>query len=66
MAAGACVTNTPGYFGLPNTIITPHMARLSPESEFASYEMAAHAIADVLAGRPPRPRSSSICDIVFV
>ena len=41
-------------FSLPNTIITPHLAWLSPESEFASYEMAAHAIADVLAGRPPR------------
>lgn len=41
-------------FSLPNTIITPHLAWLSPESEFASYEMAAHAIADVLHGRPPR------------
>jgi D-3-phosphoglycerate dehydrogenase len=41
-------------FDLPNTIITPHMAWLSPQSEFASYEMAARAIADVLAGRPPR------------
>jgi len=41
-------------FGLPNTIITPHLAWLSPESEFASYELAARAIADVLAGRPPQ------------
>ena len=41
-------------FDLPNTIITPHMAWLSPQSEFASYEMAARAIAGVLAGRPPR------------
>jgi D-3-phosphoglycerate dehydrogenase / 2-oxoglutarate reductase len=41
-------------FDLPNTILTPHLAWLSPESEFASYEMAARAIADVLAGRPPR------------
>jgi D-3-phosphoglycerate dehydrogenase / 2-oxoglutarate reductase len=41
-------------FGLPNTIITPHLAWLSPESEFASYEMAARAIADVLAGQPPQ------------
>jgi len=41
-------------FSLPNTIITPHLAWLSPESEFASYELAARAIADVLAGRPPQ------------
>ena len=41
-------------FSLPNTIITPHLAWLSPESEFASYEMAAQSIADVLADRPPR------------
>ena len=41
-------------FTLPNTILTPHLAWRSPESEFASYEMAAHSIADVLAGRRPR------------
>jgi D-3-phosphoglycerate dehydrogenase len=43
-------------FGLPNTILTPHLAWRSPESEFAAYEMAAASIADVLAGRPPRHR----------
>jgi D-3-phosphoglycerate dehydrogenase len=41
-------------FGLPRTIITPHLAWLSPESEFAAYEMAARGIAAVLSGRSPR------------
>lgn len=40
-------------FDLPNTIITPHLAWLSPESEFAAYEMAAREIAAVLCGRSP-------------
>jgi D-3-phosphoglycerate dehydrogenase len=40
-------------FALPRTIITPHLAWLSPESEYASYEMAAVAIAAVLRGQPP-------------
>jgi D-3-phosphoglycerate dehydrogenase len=39
---------------LPRTIITPHLAWLSPESEYASYEMAAAAIAAVLRGQSPR------------
>ncbi len=39
-------------FELPNAIITPHLAWLSPESEFAAYEMAAREIAAVLSGRP--------------
>jgi len=38
---------------LPRTILTPHLAWLSPESEFASYEMAAASIAAVLAGQDP-------------
>jgi len=38
-------------FDLPRTIITPHLAWLSPESEFAAYEMAAAEIAAVLSGR---------------
>jgi len=41
-------------FGLPRTIITPHLAWLSPQSEFAAYEMAAREIASVLSGRSPR------------
>jgi D-3-phosphoglycerate dehydrogenase len=41
-------------FALPRTIITPHLAWLSPESEYASYEMAAAAIAAVLCGRSPQ------------
>jgi D-3-phosphoglycerate dehydrogenase len=41
-------------FDLPRTIITPHLAWLSPESEFAAYEMAAREIAAVLSGRSPR------------
>jgi D-3-phosphoglycerate dehydrogenase len=41
-------------FGLPRTIITPHLAWLSPDSEFAAYEMAAREIAAVLRGRLPR------------
>jgi D-3-phosphoglycerate dehydrogenase len=40
-------------FDLPRTIITPHLAWLSPESEFAAYEMAAREIAAVLGGRFP-------------
>jgi D-3-phosphoglycerate dehydrogenase len=38
---------------LPRTTITPHLAWLSPESEFASYEMAAASIAVLLAGGVP-------------
>jgi len=41
-------------FSLPRTIITPHLAWLSPESEFAAYEIAARQIAAVLCGRSPR------------
>ena len=41
-------------FTLPRTIITPHQAWLSPESEYAGYEMAAAAIAAVLSGRSPQ------------
>jgi D-3-phosphoglycerate dehydrogenase / 2-oxoglutarate reductase len=41
-------------FALPRTIITPHLAWLSPESEYASYEMTAVAIAAVLRGQSPR------------
>jgi len=41
-------------FTLPRTIITPHQAWLSPQSEYAAYEMAAAAIAAVLSGLPPR------------
>jgi D-3-phosphoglycerate dehydrogenase len=40
-------------FALPRTIITPHQAWLSAESEYAAYEMAAEAIGAVLSGRPP-------------
>jgi D-3-phosphoglycerate dehydrogenase / 2-oxoglutarate reductase len=40
-------------FALPRTIITPHLAWLSPESEYASYEMAAVAIAAALRGQSP-------------
>ena len=40
-------------FALPRTILTPHLAWLSPESEYASYEMTAVAIAAVLRGRRP-------------
>jgi D-3-phosphoglycerate dehydrogenase / 2-oxoglutarate reductase len=39
---------------LPRTILTPHLAWLSPESEYASYEMTAAAIAAVLCGKSPR------------
>jgi len=38
---------------LPRTILTPHLAWLSPQSEYASYEMSAAAIAAVLCGRSP-------------
>jgi D-3-phosphoglycerate dehydrogenase / 2-oxoglutarate reductase len=38
---------------LPRTILTPHLAWLSAESEFASYEQAAAAIAAVLTGQAP-------------
>jgi D-3-phosphoglycerate dehydrogenase / 2-oxoglutarate reductase len=41
-------------FALPRTILTPHLAWLSPESEYASYEMAAVAIAAVLCGQSPQ------------
>lgn len=41
---------------LPLTILTPHTAWLSPESEVAAYEIAARSITDVLVGRPPRHR----------
>jgi len=41
-------------FALPRTIITPHLAWLSPESGYAAYEMAARQIAAVLSGRSPR------------
>ena len=41
-------------FALPRTILTPHLAWLSPESEYASYEMAAAAIAAVLCGQSPQ------------
>jgi D-3-phosphoglycerate dehydrogenase len=41
---------------LPRTILTPHLAWLSADSEFASYEMAAQAIATVLSGRVPSHR----------
>jgi glycerate dehydrogenase len=40
-------------FTLPRTILTPHQAWLSAESEYAAYEMAAEAVAAVLCGRPP-------------
>jgi D-3-phosphoglycerate dehydrogenase len=40
-------------FALPRTILTPHQAWLSAESEYAAYEMAAEAVAAVLCGRPP-------------
>jgi D-3-phosphoglycerate dehydrogenase / 2-oxoglutarate reductase len=45
----------PGHpaLALPRTILTPHLAWLSAESEFASYEQAAAAIAAVLAGQDP-------------
>jgi D-3-phosphoglycerate dehydrogenase / 2-oxoglutarate reductase len=38
---------------LPRTILTPHMAWLSAESEYASYEMTATSIAACLAGQVP-------------
>jgi D-3-phosphoglycerate dehydrogenase len=41
-------------FALPRTILTPHMAWLAPESEYASYEMTAAAIAAILCGQSPR------------
>ncbi|HEX4090631.1 MAG TPA: NAD(P)-dependent oxidoreductase [Trebonia sp.] len=40
-------------FTLPRTILTPHQAWLSPQSEYAAYELAAAAIAAVLCGRSP-------------
>jgi D-3-phosphoglycerate dehydrogenase / 2-oxoglutarate reductase len=40
-------------FALPRTILTPHQAWLSPESEYAAYEMSAAAIAAVVCGRSP-------------
>ena len=41
-------------FALPRTILTPHLAWLSPESEYAAYEMTAAAIVAVLCGRSPQ------------
>lgn len=38
---------------LPRTILTPHLAWLSADSEFASYEMAAEATAAFLSGQVP-------------
>jgi phosphoglycerate dehydrogenase-like enzyme len=38
----------------PNTILTPHLAWLSPDSEFAASETAARAIAAVLSSRTPQ------------
>jgi phosphoglycerate dehydrogenase-like enzyme len=38
---------------LPRTIITPHLAWLSPDSEFAAYEKAAEAVAALLSARIP-------------
>ena len=43
-------------FTLPRTIITPHQAWLSPESEYAAYEMAAAAIAAVAVRPVPAAR----------
>jgi D-3-phosphoglycerate dehydrogenase len=38
---------------LPNTVLTPHMAWISPEAEYESFRMAGRAVAAVLAGRRP-------------
>jgi D-3-phosphoglycerate dehydrogenase len=45
----------PGHLArtLPRTILTPHMAWLSPESEYAAYELAAASVATVLSGQVP-------------
>ncbi len=45
----------PGHIArtLPRTILTPHMAWLSPESEYAAYEMAAASVAAALSGQLP-------------
>lgn len=39
--------------GLPNTVLTPHMAWVSPESEYEAYRMAGRAVAAVLNGAKP-------------
>jgi D-3-phosphoglycerate dehydrogenase len=46
----------PGHpaLALPRTILTPHLAWLSPESEYAAYEMTAAAIVAVLCGQSPQ------------
>ncbi|HVU92782.1 MAG TPA: NAD(P)-dependent oxidoreductase [Jatrophihabitans sp.] len=38
---------------LPNTVLTPHMAWISPEAEYESFRMAGRAVAAVLGGRRP-------------
>jgi D-3-phosphoglycerate dehydrogenase / 2-oxoglutarate reductase len=38
---------------LPNTVLTPHLAWLSPESAYASYRRAGHAVGAALSGRSP-------------
>jgi D-3-phosphoglycerate dehydrogenase len=38
---------------LPNTVLTPHMAWISPEAEYESFRMAGRAVAAVLAGGRP-------------
>ncbi|WAX58979.1 NAD(P)-binding domain-containing protein [Jatrophihabitans cynanchi] len=39
--------------GLPNTVLTPHMAWISPEAEYEAYRMAGRAVAAVLDGGKP-------------
>jgi phosphoglycerate dehydrogenase-like enzyme len=39
--------------GLPNTVLTPHMAWISPEAEYEAFRMAGRAIAAVLNGGAP-------------
>jgi D-3-phosphoglycerate dehydrogenase / 2-oxoglutarate reductase len=46
---------------LPRTILTPHLAWLSAESEFAGYEQAARAIAMVLTGQSPQYKVTHMC-----
>jgi D-3-phosphoglycerate dehydrogenase len=38
---------------LPNTVLTPHMAWISPEAEYEAFRMAGRAIAAVLNGSKP-------------
>jgi D-3-phosphoglycerate dehydrogenase / 2-oxoglutarate reductase len=38
----------------PRTVLTPHSAWFSPESEHAPYRLAGEAVAAVLGGREPR------------